>query len=533
MPLPELLKRQLGQSDVGKKIIKIVESNKNKGKTPSSHPEEVAGPPAPSSGGSSSGGGSSRRSRSSGGGGRSRRSSSSSSNSSSSNKSSKDTFVGPPAPSGDTSSKPVPGLGQSGTIPGLPEHLQPRNVAKAGTGSSQSSSGDGGTFGTPSSGSSVKTQSSPQQSSTMDTLHQMGFLTPQEKFMKKMQEDTGIAPTHPGKGEASTTSQDKGYTGKLSETGPNLFGSVLGTGITPDTKKDDIVGQGWGETTEVPSTTGPGTTQKGTGREVDPELFTRALTPIEQSLYGGKDSPIADLVYQKRMQEDAIQDTTEKTQEYVDENTINKGVDPNQTATVTWEDEEGEKHRVRTNSISSLQKELEDRNARILEIEQSYETVYKTPTTEQIENFQQQTFQDEYKQVQRLNKPKNLSQDAWNTLEQQYRTGQISSEQFQQQVETETRTQQKPDYYEFVPKNQYRTVIKRLNEGQYTEEEAADMLDKLNKQGMKNAPQHRVNEWAKTHFRFGEEGEKTFEELKREDPALQGITYDPEKPKEK
>jgi len=447
MPLPDLLKRQLSQTQAGRNIVKIVESNKGKKSSSSKSSSSKSS--------SSSSGSSSNRS---------------SSNASSSNKSIHDIVLEVLTP--EPVKKAV-------------ENIRNQNTSTTGT----SSGGTGFTAGpmarAGSTGGTTSSSSSGGSSSG-------------------------------GRGPTVSTS-----------IGRNPLLDIIEEATTPAFVKE-IAHQKAKE--EIPGTSAPAETSQGA-----PGIIERLPNPIESSLLGSENQfqqALGQKIYNQRMEQKAIQDTGTKTQEYVDTETVSEEIPGGRPIEVTYETDEGEIKTV-TDSSSNLNQRIErydNLGYHITNITdtQSGETYWDTPTTEQIQSFQQQTFEDEYRQVQQLNKPENLSQETWNTLERKYRAGQISPEEFQQQVETETITQGKPDFYAFVPENQYRTVIKRFSEGQYTEEQATEMLNKLNKQGMKNAPQYKVNEWAEEHYRFGEDGEKTFEQIKREDPALQGLTYNPE-----
>ena len=256
----------------------------------------------------------------------------------------------------------------------------------------------------------------------------------------------------------------------------------------------------------------------------DPEASTRQYNPLETHL--NETMPgIGDVFHQQRMEKDAIEDTQEWAQSQTTSNPITTN-----NLYVEWEDDQGNTGSfVTTKGLrQNLLNELEEKNKRITLV-QDYgknKTFYEAPSSSAI----QSEFQNQWREVSPIDKPSNIrmSDEQWRNFESQYRAGNVSEKEFIQQ----SSLRQKPDYYRFVPDQTYANLMYQYTKGRLSEEDLQKSLQRINTKGMDQDPEAAA-QWGMQHLNFGTESQpKDFYQLQHAEPAVVGVKYNPDKPRD-
>lgn len=238
--------------------------------------------------------------------------------------------------------------------------------------------------------------------------------------------------------------------------------------------------------------------------EVETEADEVSFTPDMMARPWEQAPVVGEQLYNQRMTDIAKTEAEEETARWLEEQVINKPVNPDQTMIVTWEDDQGKTHRVRTNNLSSLEKDLDEQGAKIIQIEQDNEVKYKIPESSKIQEKYTEEIGEEWSKVAPppIEKPKEMSNKKWNSLINKYRTGEISPQEFVVETQAET----KPDYYQFVPKDDYKEVMSKYQAGEISQEEASNLLEELNTAGRVEAYQsgkeRQVKRWGEEYLQF-------------------------------
>lgn len=267
-------------------------------------------------------------------------------------------------------------------------------------------------------------------------------------------------------------------------------------------------------------------------------IHDRLPNPIESSLMGSESQflqAVGQSLHQKRMGSETQQATTTALSDYIDQETISEEIPSGRPITIIYERPDGTTNTI-TESSSNLNDKIEQYNEldyRITNITDNAlnKTYYDTPSTDQIQQQYQSTFQEEYKQRQPIERPSEVPQEIFNTLENQYRQGKISEQEFQELSIYYQALNTKPDYYRFVDDATYANTITDLSLNKISEEEAQEQLQELIHEGAMDAPQQEANEWATEYADLSEEpGTQNVQAMQSEEPALQSMRYDKDAP---
>ena len=269
-------------------------------------------------------------------------------------------------------------------------------------------------------------------------------------------------------------------------------------------------------------------TQMPSDLKLDTDAFK---TPLEQMVAG---TPFESQFEQQKILTMSSGQAEQDTKTWLNQKTINENIPRGRPINITYETADGTIKTI-SDSSSNLNDRLKSFNNNdyyIINIEdqQNNQTYYDTPSRSDIQSYYQNRTLSYYDMNKPLpTTPTSITKDQLQNLENQYRSGNISTQDFQQQSIYLQALNTKPDYYQFVKDRDYANIITDFSLGNLSEKKAQEKLQTLNQQGMQNAPITNVEKWGSRFLDYNpeKEGIQTISDIQKEEPAITGVSYDP------